>query len=231
MLLNRLNQQYQYHYQQSSTGVAGGQSVIGGTGVADILSLKGTTGNGTLTSPAIEALVGNNGGTIAMTILNNGYVGIGTTNPGAALEVAGQIKITGGAPAAGRVLTSDINGLATWTSVSGVGGVTGTGIQNFITKWTDTSTIRASSIFDNGQIGIGTTSPLSLLSIGLNSDVQINATGDITARTFNGKTISTGSGTLTMGLILWISVREELWDQLLLPIPLPMRFRYASQPD
>ena len=68
-----------------STGMAGGQSVIGGTGVADILSLKGTTGNGTLTSPAIQALVGNNGGTIAMTILNNGYVGIGTTNPGAAL--------------------------------------------------------------------------------------------------------------------------------------------------
>ena len=65
-----------------STGMAGGQSVIGGTGVADILSLKGTTGNGTLTSPAIQALVGNNGGTIAMTILNNGYVGIGTTNPG-----------------------------------------------------------------------------------------------------------------------------------------------------
>src|SRR6185503_4501905 len=50
--------------------------VIGGTGVTDILSLKGTTSNGTLTSPAIQALVGNNGTTAAMTILNNGNVGI-----------------------------------------------------------------------------------------------------------------------------------------------------------
>jgi len=40
-----------------SLGIAGGQAVIGGTGVADILSLKGTTGNGTLTSPAIQAIV------------------------------------------------------------------------------------------------------------------------------------------------------------------------------
>lgn len=41
-------------------------------------------------------------------------VGIGTTTPGAKLEVAGQVKITGGTPGAGKVLTSDANGLATW---------------------------------------------------------------------------------------------------------------------
>ena len=47
-----------------------------------------------------------------------GNVGIGTTSPGAELEVAGQIKITGGTPGAGKVLTSDANGLATWTTAS-----------------------------------------------------------------------------------------------------------------
>ena len=167
MLLNRLNQINSNTVTSNlSSGMAGGPSVIGGTGVADILSLKGTTGNGTLTSPAIQALVGNNGGTIAMTILNNGYVGIGTTNPGAALEVAGQVKITGGSPGTDRVLTSDMNGLAIWTTVSGVGGLTGGGTQNFITKWIRQQHLRASSIFDNGHIGIGTTSHLSLLSIG-----------------------------------------------------------------
>jgi len=41
-------------------------------------------------------------------------VGIGTINPGAKLEVAGQIKITGGSPGAGKVLTSDASGLASW---------------------------------------------------------------------------------------------------------------------
>lgn len=45
-------------------------------------------------------------------------VGIGTTTPGAKLEIAGQIKITGGNPGAGRVLISDANGLATWQSAN-----------------------------------------------------------------------------------------------------------------
>ena len=43
-----------------------------------------------------------------------GRIGIGTNAPGAKLEVAGQVKITGGAPGAGKVLTSDANGLAAW---------------------------------------------------------------------------------------------------------------------
>jgi hypothetical protein len=43
-----------------------------------------------------------------------GNVGIGTHTPGATLEVAGQVRITGGTPAEGEVLTSDGTGLATW---------------------------------------------------------------------------------------------------------------------
>ena len=68
--------------------------VIGGTGVTDTLSLKGTSGNGTLTSPAIQALVGNNGATTAYTVLNNGNVGIGTVDPSATLEVYGAGQLT-----------------------------------------------------------------------------------------------------------------------------------------
>jgi hypothetical protein len=49
--------------------------------------------------------------------LYGGKVGIGTTNPGAKLEVAGQIKITGGSPGTGKVLTSDASGLAFWETV------------------------------------------------------------------------------------------------------------------
>ncbi len=49
-----------------------------------------------------------------MFIKNDGNVGIGTMAPEAKLEVAGQIKITGGSPGIGKVLTSDQNGLASW---------------------------------------------------------------------------------------------------------------------
>jgi hypothetical protein len=45
---------------------------------------------------------------------DGGNVGIGTTSPGAKLEVSGQIKITGGTPGSGKVLTSNADGLATW---------------------------------------------------------------------------------------------------------------------
>ena len=79
-------------------GRAGGQTLIGGTGVEDILKLQGTSGNGTATSPAIQLLVGNNGATVALTALNNGKVfvasnfGIGVT-PGShmGLQIQGTI--------------------------------------------------------------------------------------------------------------------------------------------
>src|SRR3989344_403455 len=46
-----------------------------------------------------------------ITIKSGGDVGIGTANPGAKLEVNGQVKITGGTPGSGKVLTSDAAGL------------------------------------------------------------------------------------------------------------------------
>jgi hypothetical protein len=51
----------------------------------------------------------------------SGNVGIGTTSPGAKLEVAGQVKITGGSPGEGNVLTSDADGLASWQDPSAFG--------------------------------------------------------------------------------------------------------------
>ena len=70
-------------------GRTGGQTLTGGSAVTDILKLQGTAGNGTLTSPAIQLKVGDNGATTAMTVLNNGNVGIGTTSPTRKLEVYG----------------------------------------------------------------------------------------------------------------------------------------------
>ncbi len=71
---------------------------------------------------ALNAVWDQSGDTISYI---QGNVGIGTTTPGAKLEVAGQIIITGGTPFAGEVLTTDNTGLATWEPPTGSAGPTG----------------------------------------------------------------------------------------------------------
>src|SRR3989339_802884 len=73
----------------------------------------------------------NNIGTNTTINEGSGSVGIGTATPGAKLEVAGQVKITGGTPGAGKVLTSDASGLASWQSGGGSGGVVATGMYGY----------------------------------------------------------------------------------------------------
>jgi len=76
-------------------------------------------------------------------------VGIGSSSPSAKLEVAGQVKITGGSPGTGKILTSDANGLASWaTPASGQWQVSGSNIY-----------------FNTGNVGIGTPSPEAKLDI------------------------------------------------------------------
>lgn len=106
-------------------GNNGASLILGSFGVAHALQFFTISSNGG-TDQTIS-----NGGLAAyerMRISDDGKVGIGTTSPGAMLDVAGQVKISGGSPALGRVLTSDAAGLATWispnsgtvTSVTGV---------------------------------------------------------------------------------------------------------------
>lgn len=71
--------------------------VIGGTSTTADLSLQTTSGVGA-SGADMHFLVGNNGATEAMTILNSGNVGIGTTSPGALLEVAGDLLLSGTGP-------------------------------------------------------------------------------------------------------------------------------------
>ncbi len=66
----------------------------------------------------------------ALTILKNGNLGIGTTSPDTTFHVVGKMKYQDGSQGAGKVLTSDANGVANWQSAAnnawGLNGNTGT---------------------------------------------------------------------------------------------------------
>jgi uncharacterized protein (TIGR02145 family) len=54
----------------------------------------------------------------AMVVRKDGNVGIGTSSPGSKLHINGAVKIADGTQGAGKVLTSDATGLASWQSPS-----------------------------------------------------------------------------------------------------------------
>ena len=72
------------------------------------------------------------------------------------------MKITGGIPGLGKILTSDATGLASWQAG---GGVTG-GQTSYIARWLSPTTLGTGSIFDTGTgIGIGTATPQGIFDI------------------------------------------------------------------
>ncbi len=90
--------------------VGDGSGLTGITAPGDNLGDHTATQNIKLNGHYLSGDGGNEG----VYVLGNGNVGIGTNNPGALLEVNGQVKITGGTPGVGKVLTSDATGNATW---------------------------------------------------------------------------------------------------------------------
>ncbi|OGS32934.1 MAG: hypothetical protein A2218_10115 [Elusimicrobia bacterium RIFOXYA2_FULL_53_38] len=131
--------------------------------------LTGLGGLGGVTNPGNTNIVADNdsdgsgqitlsiGLADSMVILNNGNIGIGAAVPGAKLEVAGQIKITGGSPAAGKVLTSDAAGLAAWQDVPVATDNLGNHIATTTLQMSNFGIVNVASITANGYITTNST--------------------------------------------------------------------------
>lgn len=124
-------------------GLAIGMAEFGG-GAGDIrIWAKGGTG---------RIMIGDvANGDILTTV--DGKVGIGISSPTEKLEVNGQVKITGGSPGAGKVLTSDANGLAAWEDNANpkVGFSAYLSTTTIITNATETKLTGFTEFFDNNN--------------------------------------------------------------------------------
>ncbi len=105
------------------------------------------------------------GGDNRLSVHPNGNVGVGVLDPSTKLEVDGQVKITGGSPGLGKVLTSDDNGLASWETPTG-------GADS---DWA----VVGSDMYGipGGNVGIGTTIPSAKLDVRGTVNVGQNNSG------------------------------------------------------
>jgi hypothetical protein len=136
---------------------------------------------------------------------------LGTTVPSASLHVVGDIKIVDGTQGAGKVLTSNSSGLASWQTPTTY--TAGTGLSLSGSTINSVWTASGNNIYNNNSanVGIGTASPSSLFheaggnflvtgTFGSGNDIEVNGVG--TRMYFNPKKAAFRAG----------YVSNALWD-------------------
>jgi hypothetical protein len=152
----------------TSSNIISGTSFRGGLGSisAPTFSFTNDSNTGIFSRTDILGLVTS--GTEQMTILSNGNVGIGTTNPGVKLEVASSDPIT---LRLGRISASSNSGTIAFANSNGNQGFMGVMSNSrigFSSNQDLASGNRTFFVLDtsNDRVGIGTTAPIRQFSVG-----------------------------------------------------------------
>lgn len=152
---------------------------------------------------------GNNDGSTASTrydddvfVFTNGNVGIGTgfTAPLSKLEVKGKFQLISGNQSAGKVLVSDVDGLADWKistfNAMSVWEMTYSGNGQTLTSATPVRLIGRSSMIQSGISGLSATTNGIIVPVG---KYIILVTGKVYSQTVTGSTSSTRSNIVSYG--------------------------------
>jgi hypothetical protein len=148
------------------------------------------------------------GGSDQITILSTGNVGIGQTSPTQKLHVDGSIRVTGAyydssnaTGTSGQVLSSTGTGTA-WVDALG-GAITGSGTTNYLSKFTGSSSIGDSIVYDSGTgVGIGNIAPNQKLEIsvgtGVTGGLRINYAAAATSEGMDITYLNSGNTTTSI---------------------------------
>ncbi len=199
---------------RNTTAQAYASTVIGRYNV-----ISGNTTTWTTTDPIFVIGIGSDPSNRAnaMTVLKNGNVGIGATNPQAMFTVGatsqfrvdsnGNLTRINNVPYSwpssntSGVLANNGSGTLTWSSLASLGVVTGSGTgggtAGQVTWWNGTSMITGSNTLwwndSSGRLGIGTTNPQASLDIAGATSTISNASGNITITPASNLIVSQGN--------------------------------------